>query len=276
VTADAVFIGVGGWQMVQKYGDVDEELRIVGASVGVCDITGRSMARVKSFDLESVLGEMTIEVGSVVRDGERVIARLTSEEALVIGAPAVGTDWSGGIEPEGAPAGAPITSASSDVSRAITRSPSLTTEPTSIVISPSTLSRSKDFTRAIDRPVISQTPTEAPTIRNSSSTSPYFCTICQPPTPIKTASAVTCSECSGLSRTGESEIVKKSTPQPLASRIVYRLCDNDRRPVFVATANQYFRTLACKLFWHPSQTKSFAQGRAHPQTQLCLMLYESD
>ena len=104
VTADAVFTGVAGWQMVQQYGDVDEELRIVGASAGVCDITGRSLARVKSFDLESVLGEMTIEVGSVVRDGERVIARLTPEEALVIGAPAAGTDWSGGIEPEGEPA----------------------------------------------------------------------------------------------------------------------------------------------------------------------------
>ena len=87
--AGAVMADVAGWQMVQRYTDVDGELRAVAGSAGVCDITGRSAMRVKSFELDSVLGARSPGIGSIVRDGDSVMARLTAEEALVIGPPAV-------------------------------------------------------------------------------------------------------------------------------------------------------------------------------------------
>jgi len=99
----AVMANVEGWQVVQSYGDVEAELLAVTESVGVCDISGRSAVRIKSFRLDDVLGERSPTIGSVHRDGDTMIVRLTTEEALAIGPPsAVGT-WQGGVEPFGDP-----------------------------------------------------------------------------------------------------------------------------------------------------------------------------
>ena len=77
----AVFTEVSGWQMVEGYGAVEDEIRAVSESAGVCDMTGRTSVRVKSLDLDAVLGSSRVaEVGSVVRDDDLVIARLAAEE----------------------------------------------------------------------------------------------------------------------------------------------------------------------------------------------------
>jgi heterotetrameric sarcosine oxidase gamma subunit len=101
--AGAIFADVAGWQVVKKYSDVDGELQAVTESVGVCDITGRSAVRVKSFRLDDVLGKRTCSIGSIVRDCDAVIARLTSEEALAIGPRSAGGSWQAGIDSDGEP-----------------------------------------------------------------------------------------------------------------------------------------------------------------------------
>jgi sarcosine oxidase subunit alpha len=103
VEAGAVMADVAGWQVVQSYGDVEDEVRVVGESAGVCDITGRLVVRVKSFDLDGVLGALAVGVGSVIRDGDRVIARLTADEALLIGQLGAGGDRQGDVIPNGDP-----------------------------------------------------------------------------------------------------------------------------------------------------------------------------
>ena len=85
VELGAVFAEVAGWQVVQSYGDVEGELGAVAASAGVCDISGRSAVRIKSIRLDDVLGDRAPAIGSVLRDGDSFIARLTAEEALTIG-----------------------------------------------------------------------------------------------------------------------------------------------------------------------------------------------
>lgn len=99
----AVVADAAGWQLVQHYGSVEDEVRAVGESAGICDITGRSAARVKSFDIDGVLGTLAPEIGSVVEDGDRIIARLTAEEALMIGPPTANREWHGGVEQSGEP-----------------------------------------------------------------------------------------------------------------------------------------------------------------------------
>jgi len=60
----------------------------------VCDMTGRTAVRVKSLDLDTAVGSARVaEIGSVVRDGDLVIARLTAEEVLVLGPPTAVDGW---------------------------------------------------------------------------------------------------------------------------------------------------------------------------------------
>ena len=102
----AVFTEVSGWQMVEGYGAVEDEIRAVSESAGVCDMTGRTSVRVKSLDLDAVLGSSRVaEVGSVVRDDDLVIARLTAEEVLVLGPPTDIDGWQAlvGVESDGEP-----------------------------------------------------------------------------------------------------------------------------------------------------------------------------
>ena len=101
--AGAAMSDVAGWQVVQSYGDVQSELQAVARSAGVCDISGRSAVRVKSFRLDDVLGDRAPAIGSIVRDGDTVIARLTAEEALAIGPPSAVGSWQAGIESDGDP-----------------------------------------------------------------------------------------------------------------------------------------------------------------------------
>jgi dimethylglycine dehydrogenase len=101
--AGAVMTSVAGWQVVQRYGDVEDEARAVMESVGVCDISGRSALRVKSFHLDDVLGERSPAVGSMIRDDNSVIARLTAEEALAFGPPSANGSWRADIDPDGTP-----------------------------------------------------------------------------------------------------------------------------------------------------------------------------
>ena len=101
--AGAVMTSVAGWQVVQRYGDVEDEGRAVMESVGVCDISGRSAVRVKSFHLDDVLGERSPAVGSIIRDEDSVIVRLTTEEALAFGLPSANGSWQAGIDPVGTP-----------------------------------------------------------------------------------------------------------------------------------------------------------------------------
>lgn len=103
VEAAAVMTDVAGWQVVQRYGDIEGELQAVTGSAGVCDISGRSAMRIKSSHLDDVLGERSSAIGSVLRDGDSVFARLTSEEALAIGPPSTEGSWQTGIEPSGDP-----------------------------------------------------------------------------------------------------------------------------------------------------------------------------
>ena len=101
--AGAVMTSVAGWQVVQRYGGVEDEARAVMESVGVCDISGRSAVRVKSFHLDEVLGERSPAVGSIIRDEGSVIARLTTEEALALGPPSANGSWHADIDPVGNP-----------------------------------------------------------------------------------------------------------------------------------------------------------------------------
>ncbi len=88
--AGAVMTDVAGWQVVQRYGNVEDELHAALESAGVCDISGRSVVNIKSFGLDDVLGERSPAIGTVFRDRCSVIARLTAEEALAIGPPSAG------------------------------------------------------------------------------------------------------------------------------------------------------------------------------------------
>jgi dimethylglycine dehydrogenase len=102
----AVFTEVYGWQMVERYDGVEDEIQVVGGSAGVCDMTGRTAVRVKSLDLDTVLGSARVpEIGSIVRDGDLVNARLTAEEVLVVGPPTAIDGWQAlvGIETDGEP-----------------------------------------------------------------------------------------------------------------------------------------------------------------------------
>ncbi len=103
VEAGAVMADVAGWQVVQRFADVESELQAVAGSAGVCDISGRSAVRVKSFHLDDMLGDRASAIGSMVRDGDTVIARLTAEEALAIGPPSAGGSWQAGIATDGDP-----------------------------------------------------------------------------------------------------------------------------------------------------------------------------
>ncbi len=103
VEAAAVMTDVVGWQVVQRYGEVEEELQAVTGSAGVCDITGRSAVRIKSSHLDDVPGLRSSAIGSVLRDGYSVFARLTAEETLAIGPPSTEGSWQAGIEPSGDP-----------------------------------------------------------------------------------------------------------------------------------------------------------------------------
>jgi heterotetrameric sarcosine oxidase gamma subunit len=90
----AVFTEVSGWQMVERYDGVEDEIQVVAGSAGVCDMTGRTAVRVKSLDLDTVLGSARVpEIGSIVRDGDLVNARLTAEEVLVLGPPTAIDGW---------------------------------------------------------------------------------------------------------------------------------------------------------------------------------------
>ena len=102
----AVFTEVSGWQMVERYDGVEDEIQVVAGSAGVCDMTGRTAVRVKSLDLDTVLGSARVpEIGSIVRDGDLVNARLTAEEVLVLGPPTAIDGWQAlvGIETDGEP-----------------------------------------------------------------------------------------------------------------------------------------------------------------------------
>ena len=102
----AVFIEVAGWQMVERYNTVDDEVRTLTGSAGVCDMTGRTAVRVKSLGLDAVLGSSKVaEIGSVVRDGDLVIGRLTAEEVLVLAPPTANDGWQAqiGVESDGEP-----------------------------------------------------------------------------------------------------------------------------------------------------------------------------
>ena len=90
----AVFTEVDGWQMVEHYGSVEDEMTGVTDSAGVCDMTGRTAVRVKSQELDAVLGSSRVpEISSIAGDGELVIARLTAEEVLVFGPPIEIDGW---------------------------------------------------------------------------------------------------------------------------------------------------------------------------------------
>ena len=92
--------------MVERYDGVEDEMKVVGGSAGVCDMTGRTAVRVKSLDLDTVLGSARVpEIGSIVRDGDLVNARLTAEEVLVVGPPTAIDGWQAlvGIETDGEP-----------------------------------------------------------------------------------------------------------------------------------------------------------------------------
>ncbi len=102
----ADFTEVAGWQLVEGYGSVEDEFAAVTESAGVCDMTGRMAVRVKSLDLDAVVGSSRVpEVGSVARDGDLVIARLTAEEVLVLGPPTEIGGWQVqlGVESDGVP-----------------------------------------------------------------------------------------------------------------------------------------------------------------------------
>ena len=102
----AVFTEVSGWQMVERYDGVEDEIQVVAGSAGVCDMTGRTAVRVKSLGLDAVLGSSKVaEIGSVVRDGDLVIGRLTAEEVLVLAPPTANDGWQAqiGVESDGEP-----------------------------------------------------------------------------------------------------------------------------------------------------------------------------
>ncbi|HIN14311.1 MAG TPA: hypothetical protein EYM69_01565 [Dehalococcoidia bacterium] len=103
VQSGANMIDVAGWQVVHGYADSEEESEAVTRSAGVCDISGRSVVNIKSVRLDDVLGERSPTIGSVHRDGDSLIARLTTEEALAIGPPSAVDSWKAGISPTGDP-----------------------------------------------------------------------------------------------------------------------------------------------------------------------------
>ena len=102
----AVFTEAFGWQVVERYGSIEDELAGVTDSASVCDMTGRTAVRVKSLDLDAVIGSSRVPaIGSIARDGELVIARLTQEEVLVLGPPDDIDVWQTqlGVETNGVP-----------------------------------------------------------------------------------------------------------------------------------------------------------------------------
>jgi heterotetrameric sarcosine oxidase gamma subunit len=103
VQSGAVMTDVAGWQVVERYGDVEGEVRAVMASAGMCDISGRSAMRIKSFHLDGVLGSRSPAIGSTIKDDDTVIARLTTEEALALGPPPDVGSWQAGIDLDGSP-----------------------------------------------------------------------------------------------------------------------------------------------------------------------------
>jgi heterotetrameric sarcosine oxidase gamma subunit len=103
MNAEAIMADVAGWQMVQRYTDTEDELQAAMRSAGICDITGRSIVRVKSFELDRVLGRESPKIGSIGGDDDFLIARLTAEEVLAIGPPTTDENWQRKIDPIGHP-----------------------------------------------------------------------------------------------------------------------------------------------------------------------------
>jgi heterotetrameric sarcosine oxidase gamma subunit len=71
---------VDGWQLPASYGDAAQEAAAVRETVGICDVTGKTILRVKSKHLRA-----DAPVGSVNLSDDLTIAKLTADEKLVIG-----------------------------------------------------------------------------------------------------------------------------------------------------------------------------------------------
>jgi glycine cleavage system aminomethyltransferase T len=78
---------VDGWQLPLSYDDPDRETTAIQESVGICDITGSQIQRVKSRQPENVP-----PVGTVVENGGLTMARLTDDETLIIGSAELSSD----------------------------------------------------------------------------------------------------------------------------------------------------------------------------------------
>jgi glycine cleavage system aminomethyltransferase T len=83
----AVMGDVDGWQLPLSYDDPDRETTAIQESVGICDITGSQIQRVKSRQPENVP-----PVGTVVENGGLTMARLTDDETLIIGSAELSSD----------------------------------------------------------------------------------------------------------------------------------------------------------------------------------------
>ncbi|MCH8207220.1 MAG: hypothetical protein IH956_09495 [Chloroflexi bacterium] len=99
VALGATMVDDAGWQRPARYTDVDEELARLRESVGICDVSPLAKTSLQGDDLDAALSAAfpdagAVAVGRVSRQplpgasGSVVLARLSADEAMVIGAPA--------------------------------------------------------------------------------------------------------------------------------------------------------------------------------------------
>jgi len=79
---------IGGWLLPASYGNAEQEAMALGETVGICDVTGSAILRVKSKQLES-----DIPLGRLTHGAGLTQARLTDEELLIIGSSTIVEQW---------------------------------------------------------------------------------------------------------------------------------------------------------------------------------------
>jgi sarcosine oxidase subunit alpha len=88
IALGARITNIDGWQLPEYYVSTEHEAAALRKTVGICDVTGGAILRVKSRQLASDL-----PTGSVIQGDGLTQARLTDEELLVIGSSTAVDGW---------------------------------------------------------------------------------------------------------------------------------------------------------------------------------------
>jgi heterotetrameric sarcosine oxidase gamma subunit len=112
LAAGATMVDDAGWLRPARYTDVDDELATLRSSVGICDVSPLAKSSLQGDDLDAAISAAFPDAGAMaVRHVSRqplpgasdsvVLARLTADEAMVIGPPGTAPQFAEALERPG-------------------------------------------------------------------------------------------------------------------------------------------------------------------------------